>query len=114
MSDLATKPAKPEATLLERKTPPRPRRRLTRVLLPILILAVLAVAGYFLWRYLNTYESTDDAQIDGHINPISARITGHVIEVLTDEERYVNKGDVIVRIDPKDYEVAVAKAEADV
>ena len=46
--------------------------------------------------------------------PISARITGHVVEVLTEEERYVNAGDVIVRIDPKDYEVAVAKAEADV
>jgi membrane fusion protein (multidrug efflux system) len=75
---------------------------------------VLGVAGYYLWSYLNTYESTDDAQIDGHINPISARITGHVAEVLTDDERYVNAGDVLVRIDPKDYEVAVSKAEADV
>ena len=37
-------------------------------------------AGYYLWKYFNTYESTDDAQIDGHINAISARITGNVIE----------------------------------
>jgi membrane fusion protein (multidrug efflux system) len=115
MSDLATKPTKPEPAVVERKTPPRRgRRKLAPILLAIVILVVVVGAGYYVWRYLNTYESTDDAQIDGHINPISARITGHVIEVLTEEERYVNKGDVIVRIDPKDYEVAVAKAEADV
>jgi membrane fusion protein, multidrug efflux system len=114
MADLATKVTKPEPTALDRKTPRRGRRKLLRIVLPILIFAVVAGAGYYLWRYLNTYESTDDAQIDGHINPISTRITGHVIEVLTDDEHYVNAGDVIVRIDPKDYEVAVAKAEADV
>ena len=66
-----------------------------------------------MWRYLNTYESTDDAQIDGHINAISARITGNVIEVLAEDEQFVKAGDVLVRIDPRDYEVAVAKAEAD-
>jgi membrane fusion protein (multidrug efflux system) len=111
MSDL---PTKPEPTVVERKTPRRGRRRLARIVLPILILVVVAGAGYYLWRYFDTYETTDDAQIDGHINPISARITGHVIEVLTDDERYVNKGDVLVRIDPKDFQVAVDKAEADV
>jgi membrane fusion protein (multidrug efflux system) len=71
------------------------------------------VGGYFLWKHFNAYESTDDAQIDGHINAISARINGNVIQVLTDDEKYVNAGDVLVRIDPRDYEVAVAKAEAD-
>lgn len=62
---------------------------------------------------LQRYESTDDAQIDGHINAISARINGNVIQVLTDDEKYVKAGDVLVRIDPRDYQVAVAKAEAD-
>ena len=47
----------------------------------IVIVAVLAVGGFFLWRYLNTYESTDDAQVDGHIDAISARISGHVMDV---------------------------------
>jgi len=81
-------------------------------MVPIVIL-ILLVGGYFLWKHFDAYESTDDAQIDGHINAISARISGNVIQVLTDDEKYVKAGDVLVRIDPKDYEVAVAKAEAD-
>src|SRR6476620_8268174 len=44
----------------------------------IAFLMVLAAGGYFLWTYLNSYESTDDAQIDGHLNPISTRISGIV------------------------------------
>lgn len=77
------------------------------------VLVVLGVAGFFTWRYLNTYESTDDAEVDGHINAISARISGNVIAVLAEDEQVVKAGDVLVRIDPKDYEAAVAKAEAD-
>jgi membrane fusion protein (multidrug efflux system) len=76
------------------------------------VLALLA-GGYFEWRHLSTYESTDDAQIDGHINAISSRISGHVIEVRAENEMLVHAGDVLVRIDPRDYEVAVAKAQAD-
>ena len=69
--------------------------------------------GYFLWRYFGTYESTDDAQIDGHVHAISARISGHVNEVLVEDQQIVKAGDVLVKIDPRDYQVAVAKAEAD-
>ena len=78
-----------------------------------MVLAVVGFGGYYLWRYFNTYETTDDAQIDGHINAMSGRITGNVIEVLAEDEQVVKAGDVLVRIDPRDYEVAVAKAEAD-
>ncbi len=77
------------------------------------MILILLVGGYFAWKHFNAYESTDDAQIDGHVNAISARINGNVIEVLTDDEKYVKAGDVLVRIDPQDYQVAVAKAEAD-
>jgi membrane fusion protein, multidrug efflux system len=91
----------------------RRRGKILRIIVAILIVAVLAVSGLYLWRYLNTYESTDDAQVDGHIDAVSARISGQVIEVLAEDEKYVKAGDVLVRIDPKDYEVAVAKAEAD-
>jgi membrane fusion protein (multidrug efflux system) len=78
-----------------------------------LILFVLGGAGYLLWVHFSAYESTDDAQIDGHILAISARISGHAIEVPVEDARYVNAGDVLVRIDPTDYQVAVAQAEAD-
>jgi membrane fusion protein (multidrug efflux system) len=86
-----------------------PRFRLALILGGI----VLVVAGLFLWRYLASYESTDDAQIDGHLNPISARISGHVLKLLVSDNEYVKAGTPLVQIDPKDYEIAVAKAKAD-
>jgi membrane fusion protein, multidrug efflux system len=101
------------AEIMLEKKPIRKKRRFGRILLALVLLIAIAAGGFFLWRYLNTYESTDDAQIDGHIDAISARISGHVIEVLTEDERTVQSGQVLVRIDPKDYEVALAKAEAD-
>lgn len=73
---------------------------------------VLLVGGLFLWRYLGSYESTDDAQVDVHLYPVSARISGYVIKVNVNDNQYVQKGDVLVEIDPKDYEVAVAQAQA--
>ena len=99
--------------LEKEKKLPRKRRKLGRILVFVVIVAVLAVSGWYVWKYFNTYESTDDAQVDGHIDAVSARINGHVSEVLAEDEQYVNAGDVLVRIDPKDYEVALARAEAD-
>jgi membrane fusion protein (multidrug efflux system) len=96
------------------KIAPRKRRKgVARTIVILAIVLLLAVGGWYLWKYLNTYESTDDAQIDGHINAISARISGHVTEVPVEDGRYVKAGDLLARIDPSDYEVAVAKAEAD-
>jgi membrane fusion protein (multidrug efflux system) len=99
--------------LIKDKNAPRKKSRAGRLLVLLVILVAIGFGGYYLWRYFNTYESTDDAQIDGHINAISGRITGNVIEVLAEDEQVVKAGDVLVRIDPRDYEVAVAKAEAD-
>jgi len=79
----------------------------------IIGLVVLLVAGFFLWRYFNSYESTDDAQIDGHLNPVSARVGGHVLKLLVNDNDYVQAGQVLVQIDPRDYEVLVARAQAD-
>jgi membrane fusion protein (multidrug efflux system) len=92
---------------------PRKRARLGRLLVFVVIVVVLAAGGYYLWKYLNTYETTDDAQIDGHIDAISGRINGNVIEVLAEDEQFVKAGDVLVRIDPRDYQVAMDKAAAD-
>ena len=76
-------------------------------------IVVLLVAGFFLWRYFNSYESTDDAQIDGHLNPVSARVTGHVEKLLVDDNQYVQIGQPLAQIDPRDYQVLVARAKAD-
>ncbi len=79
----------------------------------ILVVAIVAiVGGVFLWRYFNSYESTDDAQVDVHLYPVSARISGYVIKVNVEDNQYVQKAAVLVEIDPRDYEVAVAQAQA--
>ncbi len=101
------------ADLVKDKNAPPRKRPIRRILVALVVVVVLASAGYYTWRYLNTYESTDDAQIDGHINAMSGRITGNVIEIRAEDEQFVKAGDVLVRIDPRDYEVALAKAEAD-
>src|SRR3984957_8946978 len=74
---------------------------------------VLLVVGFFVYRYMTSYESTDDAQIDGHINSVSARISGHVIRLNVDDNQYVQAGTVLVEIDPADYQVAYERAKAD-
>ena len=101
------------AELIKDKNAPRKKFPIVRLLVFVVVIVILASSGYYLWRYLNTYESTDDAQIDGHINAVSGRITGNVVEVLAEDEQVVKAGDVLVRIDPRDYDVALAKAEAD-
>jgi len=83
----------------------------TRILILAVVLVVL-LGGVFLWRYLSSYESTDDAQADVHLYPVSARISGYVVRVNVDDNQWVQKGTVLVEIDPKDYEVAVAQAQA--
>jgi membrane fusion protein, multidrug efflux system len=79
----------------------------------IIGVVVLLVAGFFLWRYFNSYESTDDAQIDGHLNPVSARVSGHVQKLFVDDNQYVQAGQTLLQIDPRDYQVLVAQAKAD-
>jgi len=74
---------------------------------------VLLVAGIFLYRYFASYESTDDAQIDGHINSISARVSGHVVRLNVQDNQFVQAGTVLVEIDPADYQVALDSARAD-
>jgi membrane fusion protein (multidrug efflux system) len=112
MADVATENRKTESSSA-RRAPRKVRRNVVRIIVFAAILIVLATGGYLVWIHLNAYESTDDAQIDGHIVAISARISGNVTAVLVEDERYVKAGDVLVRIDPTDYEVAVAKAQAD-
>src|SRR5579883_1977780 len=74
---------------------------------------VLVIAGFFVWRYLASYEDTDDAQVDGHINNVSARVSGYVQAVNVNDNQYVDKGAVLVQIDPRDYQVAVERAKAE-
>jgi len=77
-----------------------------------LLILVLIVAGLFAWRYFTSYESTDDAQVDGHINSVSARVSGHVTKLNFEDNQLVQQGTVLVEIDPADYQIAVNQAQA--
>jgi membrane fusion protein (multidrug efflux system) len=81
----------------------------------LVILAVLAVIlagglGYYWWS--RDRVSTSDAFVDGHIYPITPRVGGYVVQVLVDDNQQVQAGDTLLVLDPTDYEVAVASAEA--
>jgi len=79
----------------------------------LVVIAGLGYAGFTVWQQLSREESTDDAQIDGTITPVSARISGHVAAVLVGDEQEVKTGQVLAELDKKDFEVALAKAQAD-
>src|SRR5438067_2441245 len=81
------------------------------LLIPVgLILIAAAYAG---WEYLSRWESTDDAQVDGHIHPVNARVGGIVMSVNVVENQRVDAGTIVAQLDSRDYEVAVARAEAE-
>ncbi|HEY3381983.1 MAG TPA: HlyD family secretion protein [Vicinamibacterales bacterium] len=87
----------------------RPRTRLTVLVGGVALVAVVAV----MWWYYSGREATDDAQVDGHIVPIAARVGGTVLNVRVEDNQDVKAGTVLVEIDPKDYRVALQRAEAD-
>ncbi len=99
-------PSKPKAN--------EPVRAPKRKLWPMLAIGflVLAAAGTYYWWSTRDLVSTDDAQVDGHIGPISARISGSVQDILVDDGAHVKAGQVLLRIDPRDYQARVDQAKA--
>jgi membrane fusion protein (multidrug efflux system) len=93
----------------------------SRILAPgrarlLLVAAVLVLAGLgygaYLWHYSRTHASTDDAYVAARIAPVSARVSGTVVEVLVRDNQDVKAGEVLLRLDPKDFEVALAQGRA--
>jgi membrane fusion protein, multidrug efflux system len=91
---------------------PAPRRRRLRLILLGVVAASLSVGGLTLWNYLQSYESTDDAQVDGYLDPISSRINGTITKVYVDNNQRVTAGQPLVELDPRDYQMAVEQARA--
>jgi len=86
-------------------------KRLRLIIFAVLVLAIIVAIPVY--NYYSSRESTDDAQVDGHIVPISPRISGTVIAVLVNDNQYVTAGTELVRLDPADYRIAAEKAAAD-
>jgi membrane fusion protein, multidrug efflux system len=81
------------------------------VLVPLAI--VLLAGAIVMWRYFAARETTDDAQVTGHVSPVAARVAGTITAIRVTDNQAVKAGDVLVEIDPRDYQLAVQKAEAD-
>ena len=78
----------------------------------LLLLAGAAVGGYFYWEYAKQYESTDDAFLDAHVVRMDAKISGYIVELLVTDNQLVAAGDLLVKIDPRDYQAALDQAKA--
>jgi membrane fusion protein (multidrug efflux system) len=94
-------------------TPNERRRLAVRLSTTLALLLVAGAATAFGLRGVFSSESTDDAFVEGHLVYLSPRVTGQVVEVLVEENQPVRAGDLLVRIDPSDYEVRLAHARAD-
>jgi membrane fusion protein (multidrug efflux system) len=108
--------ARPEQLSYENAPPAAPpeetrrKRRIRFIVLALLVVA--AIASIPIYSYYAARESTDDAQVDGHLIPISPRVSGTVLEVLVRDNEHVKAGQTLVRLDPSDYQVALAQAQA--
>jgi membrane fusion protein (multidrug efflux system) len=107
---MSTTPAAPQAATPEIEAPPK-KKGLNRIVV-IGVLAVLALAGVLYYLYSQTYETTDDAMVDGHMVPIASRVDGSITAVHVDDNDTVKAGDPLVDLDPADTRVSLAQAKA--
>jgi membrane fusion protein (multidrug efflux system) len=89
------------------------KKRLTRTLAAAAALAVALAAGAYYYWFVLPFQDTDDAFIEGYVIPIAPKVPGYVAQLLIKDNQWVKKGDVLLQIDPRDYETSVAQARAD-
>ena len=81
------------------------------IIVAVVVLLLLGLAGYLIWRS-SFVEDTDDAQVDGNLYQVSARVAGQVTQVFINETEPVKAGQAIAEVDPRDFNVALEQAEA--
>jgi membrane fusion protein (multidrug efflux system) len=99
----------PESIAIEPQPKGLASPKIRRWLLIAGVVAIAAVVGLLV--YYHNRESTDDAQVDGHITPISSKVYGRVAQVLVDDNQPVKAGQVLVKLDPRDYQAALDEAK---
>jgi len=97
----------------KRESKPERNKRKALVLAGLGVAAVVAgVFGFRWWQYASVHESTDDAYVTANIHPVSSRINGTVSDVLVNDNQEVQKGQPLVKLDPRDYQVQVQQLKA--
>ncbi len=111
VSEPVTSPASaartPEAT-----APPLTRGRRKAFFIFFVVLLVIAAAGLLYWLHARQFETTDDAQVQAHLTAVSSRIDGAITRVYVDDNQIVKAGDPLVDLDPRDYQVTLDQAFA--
>jgi membrane fusion protein (multidrug efflux system) len=94
--------------------PPPRKKKALRAYLVLALLASAVAAIYFIHGYLTKDEvSTDDAQVDADVVPVSARVTGVVLKMHVTDNQQVKAGELLAEIEPADYDAKVTAAQAD-
>ncbi len=94
--------------------PPVTRGRSRAFIIFFLFLLIAAGVGIYFWLQSRDFESTDDAEVEAHLNSISSRVDGSIIRVYVDNNQIVKAGDPLVDLDPRDFEVTIDQARAQV
>lgn len=89
---------------------PRRKRAIRFIILALIVVGIIVAIP--IYAYYSVRESTDDAQVDGHVVPVSPRISGTIISVLVNDNQEVRAGQELVRLDPADYQVALQQERA--
>ena len=105
-------PSDPEQKKDESKPKPKGRRRLILLVGAGVVAVVAGVFGIRWWMYANTHQSTDDAYTTADVHPVSSRINGTVTEVLVNDNQHVQADQLLVKLDPRDYQVQLQQAQA--
>jgi membrane fusion protein (multidrug efflux system) len=105
--------AKAAVTSEEGQAPKKPNGRRRRAfLIGGVALLVVALVGLAYWLYARQFESTDDAFIEGDIVQVSPKVSAYVSKIYVKNNQFVHKGDLLVDLDPKDYELKLEQAKA--
>ena len=97
---------------IEENVDTRPKKIKKRVIVPSVTAIIFLIFGIYFTIHSIFYQSTDDAFVEGHIVSIAPRVEGPVLKLLIDDNQLVKKGDLLLEIDPKDYEVKLQQAKA--
>jgi membrane fusion protein (multidrug efflux system) len=93
--------------------PPQKARKLKYLLVVIGGVVICCAVIFYYFHFVVPYESTDDAFIDGYITLVSSRVPGQITRLCIADNQLVKKGDILVELDPRDYEASLARAQAD-
>src|ERR1041384_5421911 len=104
-------PLHPEGVGAETRKRPLYRRP-AFLIVALIVLLIAAAFGIRYWLYARSHESTDDAFIDAHITPVSPKVAGYIAKIYVKANQQVKKGDLLLEIDPRDYQARLDQANA--